>query len=87
MDEYLGFTDHISMKLAEQESVKQLSGTLLNLIIVSENRTDTRFVNIRVVLRQPASLSKEVCLYAGADWLYRICQPEGAERSVLTEQH
>ena len=87
MDEHSGFTGHIFVKITEQESVKQLSATLLNLIIVFENRTDTRFACIRVVLGQPASLSKEVCLYAGADWLYRICQPEGAERSVLTEQH
>ena len=76
MDEHSGqFTGHSSVKIAEQESVKQLRATLLNLIVVFENRTHTRFVYIRVVLAQPASMSKEVCLYAGADWLYRICQP------------
>ena len=26
-------------------------------------------------------LSKEVCLYAGADWLKLICQSDGGERS------
>ena len=30
-----------------------------------------------MVLGQPAGLSKEVCLYAGADWL----KPEAGERS------
>ena len=35
-----------------------------------------------MVFGQPVGLSKEVCLYAGADWLKLICQSEGGERSV-----
>ena len=27
-------------------------------------------------------MSKEVCLFAGADWLKIICQSEGGERSI-----
>ena len=30
-------------------------------------------------------MSKEVCLYAGADWLKLICQSEGDQRSVAAE--
>ena len=82
MDEHSGFTGHIFVKITEQESVKQLSATLLNLIIVFENRTDTRFACIRVVLGQPASLSKEVCLYTSADWLKCTCQLESAWREI-----
>ena len=44
-----------------------------------KNSTDTcfEFVYITMVLGQPAGLSKEVCLYVGADWL----KPEVGERS------
>ena len=37
--------------------------------LVFENNTVTCFVYITVVLGQSASLSKEACLYADADWL------------------
>ena len=36
--------------------------------------TGTYFLSITMVLGQPAGLSKEVCLYAGADWLKVVCQ-------------
>ena len=40
-------------------------------LIVLKNRTGTCFlkITIKVTLGQLAGLSKEVCLYAGADWL------------------
>ena len=45
------------------------------LIIVFENSTGTCFVYIPVSLAQVARfMSKEVCLYAGADWLKLKCQ-------------
>ena len=37
--------------------------------IVSENGTATRFVYSTIILGQPAGLSQEACLHAGADWL------------------
>ena len=37
-----------------------------------------------MVLGQSVGLSKEVCLYADADWLKIICQSEGGERSVIS---
>ena len=39
------------------------------------------FTSVTVVLGQPAGLSKEVCLYAGADWLQLVGQSESGERS------
>ena len=36
---------------------------------VFESSTATCFVYTTVVLGQPAGLSKEACLYAGAEWL------------------
>ena len=42
------------------------------------------FVYTTMLLGQPAGLSKEVCLYAGADWLSSsIYQPECVERSIV----
>ena len=34
---------------------------------------------------QPAGLSKEVCLYAGADWLQLFRQSEGGESSMFIQ--
>ena len=60
-----------------------------HLMIVPDNGMVTCFVHITVTLGQPAGLSKEVCLYAGADWLKLICQSEGGEtpRSTGSESH
>ena len=35
-----------------------------------------------MVFGQPVGFSKEVCLYAGADWLKLKCQSESGEGSV-----
>ena len=50
-----------------------------HLMTVLENSMVTCFVHTTVTLGQPAGLSKEVCLYAGADWLKLICQSEGGQ--------
>ena len=36
----------------------------------------------KTALGQPTGLSKEVCLYEGADWLKLIIQSEGGEGSL-----
>ena len=36
-----------------------------------------------MVLRHPAGLSKELCLYTSADWLKLNCESEGGERGQL----
>ena len=50
--------------------------------MVSKTSQGTCFVYITLVFGGRASLSKEVCLYAGADWLKLICQSEGGEGSI-----
>ena len=42
----------------------------------------TWFVYTTPVLGQPTTLSMEVCLHLGADWLKVICQSEGGKRSA-----
>ena len=50
--------------------------------VVVQNSTATGIVDSTVALGQPVGLSKEVCLYTGADWLKLSCQSEGGERPV-----
>ena len=50
------------------------------MIRVFQNSTGTCSVCIAMEPGQPAGLSKELCLYAGAEWL--ICRSEGGERSI-----
>ena len=35
-----------------------------------------------VLTKEFSGLSKEACLYAGADWLKRVCQSEGGVRPI-----
>ena len=56
---------------------------LKRFTVVLESSAATCFVYIAMVLRQPADLSKEVCLYVGADWLKLISQSEIGERTVM----
>ena len=51
-------------------------------MVVFHNTTDTCFVYIHWYRDDLEGLSKEVCLYAGADWLKFVCGSEGGERSV-----
>ena len=43
-------------------------------------------VCITTVPGQPAGLSREVCPYAGAGWLQRICQSKGSERPTASHE-
>ena len=55
-----------------------------HLIIGLENRIGTCFSHVTLASGQPAGLSKEVCLYEGADWLWLIRKSEGGERSTYS---
>ena len=50
--------------------------------VVFENNTATCFLYTTIVPGQPTSLSKEACLYAGADWL-SLCVSQRVAKSNL----
>ena len=75
-----GTLRYISIKKYIYKKRKEKRSTT---IITLKNSTGTCFVYITMALGQSIDMSKEVCLYADADWLRLICQSEGGEKSIV----